>query len=404
MYTRKSREMKVKSLLIFVEAGVYGGAELYVINLVKYATKNDIRITVCFCHHDMPQYESALTKAGANVIKVDFPLAYQRNPFSIKGFKILKAVMALIKRCNPDVIVLNKCATWMEFRLVILASMLLRTGKIIGVEHHHPEGWEVYAPRRYPPKNLHVRQEIDKVLCYFFSRRHDVLICMNKVAKNTLIEEYFYPKQKLHHVYNGTDIEHYSFSRHDRKHCRNKINKSDNDFIVMSSCRHTVVKGLDILIRAIAHLPVESIKFVTVVLLGDGPEHENLKTLAHECGVNENIIFLGMQTDVASWLSAADVYVSSSRQESFGISIIEAMSMGLCVIGTHVGGVPEVITDAGILIKSDSVEALSEAITLVMNDKAHRISLAKKSRRRVRENFTIEMSMNKTFELINNAL
>ncbi len=99
-------------------------------------------------------------------------------------------------------------------------------------------------------------------------------------------------------------------------------------------------------------------------LLGDGPEEARLREQASALGVEASVAFLGGVPDVAPRLRAADAAVLPSRTEGMPVALIEAMSCGLPVVATAVGGSAEVLRDGttGRLVPPDSPAALAEAL------------------------------------------
>jgi glycosyltransferase involved in cell wall biosynthesis len=114
-----------------------------------------------------------------------------------------------------------------------------------------------------------------------------------------------------------------------------------------------------------------------LLLIGDGPERERLAALATRLGVSGRITVTGTTSDVGAYLAAADVFAAPSRNEGMGRALVEAMALGLPVVGAAVGGIPAVVTDGvcGRLVPADDVEALAEALTELARDAALRAKL-----------------------------
>lgn len=136
--------------------------------------------------------------------------------------------------------------------------------------------------------------------------------------------------------------------------------KSDDPLRVVTVCSLTPVKNLPLAVRAVAELP-----HATLDIAGEGPLRQELESLVRELGVGDRVRLLGPVEDVPALLAGADLYLSTSRWEGFALSLAEALSSGLPVVGSRVPGVSEVVTDGrdGVLFASGNVEAAVQAIT-----------------------------------------
>ncbi|MGD7033800.1 glycosyltransferase [Methylotuvimicrobium buryatense] len=123
-------------------------------------------------------------------------------------------------------------------------------------------------------------------------------------------------------------------------------------------------KKIDNLIMAFANA-FRGVPLVTLDIGGDGPERESLEALAKHLGIGRRVRFLGALTrdQVADAIAASDVFVLSSRQETFGVVVIEALALGKPVIATRCGGPESIIRPKeGVLVANDNVAALAEAM------------------------------------------
>jgi glycosyltransferase involved in cell wall biosynthesis len=129
------------------------------------------------------------------------------------------------------------------------------------------------------------------------------------------------------------------------------------------------LKGHDVLLRALAIVAASRMKF-ELVLAGNGPEWTNLKRLAAELGLSEQVRFLGEVEDVSALLAGAQLAVHPARSEGLSNAILEAMAEGLPVIATAVGGTPEIIQDGqnGLLVPPDEPDCLADAILRLLRD------------------------------------
>jgi N-acetyl-alpha-D-glucosaminyl L-malate synthase BshA len=117
-----------------------------------------------------------------------------------------------------------------------------------------------------------------------------------------------------------------------------------------------------------------------LVLIGDGPDRAAAERLAAGYGLQDVVEFAGEQHDLVPWLSAADLFLLPSAQESFGLAALEAMACGVPAVASRVGGLPETIDDGrtGYLCEPDDIGGMAaRAIALLSNPELHaRMSVA----------------------------
>jgi glycosyltransferase involved in cell wall biosynthesis len=129
-------------------------------------------------------------------------------------------------------------------------------------------------------------------------------------------------------------------------------------------------KGLDVLLKSVSLLKNMDLQ---VHIGGDGIYLERFKKMAKELGVYEKCKFYGeiLPAEINNFYSRLDIYVLASRDETFGVVIVEAMACGLPVIATKCGGPEEIITrDTGVLVEKENAEELAGAIVSVSENLA----------------------------------
>lgn len=111
-----------------------------------------------------------------------------------------------------------------------------------------------------------------------------------------------------------------------------------------------------------------------LLLVGEGPELSKIQCKIREMGLEDRVVFLGKQEDVAQVISLADVLLLPSEKESFGLVALEAMACGVPTIGSTAGGIPELVThgETGFLSPIGDVDSMAaNAIRLLTDEELH---------------------------------
>jgi glycosyltransferase involved in cell wall biosynthesis len=151
--------------------------------------------------------------------------------------------------------------------------------------------------------------------------------------------------------------------------------------ILLSVSRLTPQKGVDVAIRALPLLPDDA----TLVVLGEGPERADLEALAQQLGVADRVFLPGRVPDVAAWLQRATAYVHPARWEGFGLGVLEAMLAGVPVVASNVSSLPELVGDAGILVRPEDPSALAVGVARALDTP----SLGAAGRERAKNEFSV---------------
>jgi len=151
-------------------------------------------------------------------------------------------------------------------------------------------------------------------------------------------------------------------------------------------------KGVEYLIKAYAKVKV-SVKDAVLVIAGSGPLEDELKKMACDLKAEDALFVKAADDEIPEYYAACDVFVlpSVTRQEAFGIALLEAMASGKPTITTNISGMPYVVGDAGITVSPRDADALSSAIIAILSDQNLAKELGKKGRERVEKEFRKEI-------------
>lgn len=166
-------------------------------------------------------------------------------------------------------------------------------------------------------------------------------------------------------IYNFIDFNR--FNKLDKSHFKKAIAPNGEKIIAHTSNFRKVKRVKD------AILAFEKIRKEIpskLLLIGDGPERDNLEKLCRELNLENDTLFLGKQTAVEELLAVSDLFILPSSNESFGLAALEAMACGVPVISSNAGGLPELNLDGktGFTCAIGDVNALAEKSIYVLSD------------------------------------
>jgi rhamnosyl/mannosyltransferase len=177
-----------------------------------------------------------------------------------------------------------------------------------------------------------------------------------------------------------------------------KIRAQYGPRMVLSVGRLIYYKGFEYLIQAMARVEGR------LLIVGEGPLRADLERKTQSYKLGDRVVFLGGVQDVVPYYHAADVFVlaSTARSEAFGIVQLEAMACGKPVVNTRLdSGVPSVSVDGvtGLTVPPAHPEALARAINLLLDDPGLRANYGRAARRRVQEEFSLDLMISRTLRL-----
>jgi glycosyltransferase involved in cell wall biosynthesis len=172
---------------------------------------------------------------------------------------------------------------------------------------------------------------------------------------------------------------------------------------IVSVARFEAPKDHATLLRALARLDALDWE---LDLVGDGLLETRTRALAARLGIAARVHFLGYQPDVAACLGRAQLFVLSSRSEAYPRSVLEAMSAGLPVVATNVGGLGEALNngESGILVPRDDVAALSAVLRRLIEDPLLRQRLGVAARLTYESRHRLECMIERTAVIYESAV
>lgn len=196
-----------------------------------------------------------------------------------------------------------------------------------------------------------------------------------------------YLKDATKEIFQFDDIEvipnficQHDYARHPVTELRASLAPQDEPLLVHVSNFRPVKRPVDC-VEILARVLQQGISS-RLVMVGDGSERTSVEHRARCLGVYDKCIFVGKQPNIADYLSASDVLLLPSEQESFGLAALEAMACEVPVIASRVGGIPEVVTDGetGFLSEVGDVEKMATDAARLLTDTTLRLEMGKRAR------------------------
>jgi glycosyltransferase involved in cell wall biosynthesis len=209
----------------------------------------------------------------------------------------------------------------------------------------------------------------------------DKIITPSEYLKG-IITDWGVDPAKIRVIYNGFHMETF---REQKDPLRKRLGLAGT--VIVSAGRLVPWKGMKELIEAFEAL-LQTVPEATLVIVGDGPEMESLKSQVASRKLQDFVRFTGKlaQKDVFRHIRAADVFVLNTAYEGFSHQLLETMALGTPIITTRIGGNPELITDEenGILIAPNDRDAMVRSMTALISDAAQAAAFSRAGKERVK--------------------
>lgn len=325
------------------------------------------------------EYKEDIRQVSIKTHHIDFI----RNPFHPINFKAYIQLMKLLKQEKYDVI---HCNSPIGGVLGRICGRQATVPKVIYTAH----GFHFYKGAPLVNRTLYKWVEM------YLSRKTDALITMNQEDKK-LAEKLKLRKNGKRYFVHGVGIDTSIFKdiEVDISVKRKELGLKDDDFVLISMGDLIKRKNYEAIIKAIAQVKEKKIHYL---ICGNGPLQDELKKLAIDLQVNNQIHFLGFRTDIPELLKISNTFILSSYQEGLPRSTMEAMASGLPLICSEIRGNVDLINEGknGFLLRPNDIKGFATKIGEIYKnegfEKEVRLENLKKSLMYDVENIKVEMT------------
>lgn len=343
----------------------WGGTELHLINLAEQLTQRGHSVTVSARPGKFVEQEAK--KRGLPVFEATVNRQWDfGNGGKIAAYLRAERFDVVHVHWSTDYVV----TPWLAKRAGVPAILMSR---------HSP----------YPLKSAMGRYLYDRVL-------FDRIIALSESVRQTLLSQGLRQEQVVT-IHHGTDTEAFRATTREPAEVRAEWGIAPETFVVGLVGRIAEEKGWRVFLDAVAASPD-----IHAVLIGDGPEGEIARQRATELGITNRVTFAGFRSDINNAINALDAHVlASTWAEPCAAVVQQAMALGKPVIGTDIGGTPEMVAGdvTGLLVPPGDSTALARAFATLANDPALRTRMGSAGVRRADELFTLQGMVDKNESL-----
>jgi glycosyltransferase involved in cell wall biosynthesis len=357
-----------------------GGTEVQTLSVVRVLTKAGYRVTIC-CYYEFDTHVvTRFEQQGARVVLLNL----QRSDGLLF---LLFRLRRFFRDERPDIVHVQYMAPGF---IPVLAARLARIPILIATVHQpgRTYGWKA---------KLLLRSAAGLCAAFFCN---SLAVEKSWFGNATLFD----PHHKEHHrhstIYNAVDVDRIAaiVSKTDRSGLRSATDLGERPVIgVVGRLRRE--KGQSVLLEAMAIVRRE-IPSVLLLVVGDGPDRNDLQRQASLLGMGDNVRWLGQHEadKVFQLYGIMDVVAVPSIFEGFGLVAAEAMAAGLPVVGSAVDGLAEIIADheTGRLVPPEDPDALAAALIQLLGAPQTAAMMGRKGAQRVRQHFSLQRFSERT--------
>jgi glycosyltransferase involved in cell wall biosynthesis len=365
-------------ILYAVTAAAWGGAPQHVLDLVAYMRSHGHTVGVVAAPE--PRLMRDLQRLGATF----FP-----NPHFVLSFAPHRDILAIppvlqaIMHFRPDLIHAHSTKAGLAARL---AAALTRR-PVIFTAH----GWGFAEARAWwlPPTLLRLER--------LAARATARIICVSGFDYELALRYRVGRPEQLTIIRNGIAPEPYLAAR---ERARGDERREDEPVLITVG-RLAPPKDPFTLLEAFQRLSRGRL-----LVVGDGPLRPQVEAFLRSSPVGDRVRLLGEREDVPDLLAAADLFLLSSHKEGLPRAIIEAMMVGLPVVATRVGGVPELVEHrrTGLLVSPGDPQALAQALQTLIEDPALARQMGIAGQQKALREFTLDQMCARTYRVYQEVL
>ena len=351
--------MKIRVLHVVLSMET-GGLENGIVNLTNHSDQNDFVVDI-LCLRERGELADRITNPNSQVL-------FDEN----RDSSIITATKKIYRAAKAGQYHIIHAHGFSTMLATYLANMGLKDVIIINGEHG----------------TLYHDSLKQRILQKFLFSKMDLNLTVSRDLKQKILTLFSVTKDNFKPIINGVDTER--FKPRDKNAIRQTLSIPLDAIVIGSVGRLVAVKDFPTLIEAFAKLDTSS--KLHLVLVGDGTERKSLESLVSQKDLTDRVTFTGRRDDVNEVVSCFDLFVLPSLSEGLSNTLLEAMSCGIPVLGSNVGGNPEIIDPdhSGYLFDVGNTEQLRELLQGIINDPEKLQTLSTTTRHHILDNHSLK--------------
>jgi len=357
--------------ILYVITGLsQGGAERVVCDLADEMFVRGHIVKIAYLTGEVltkPMHQEIdLIKVGLKKL-VSLPIAYLK-------------LANIIKIYQPDIVHAHMVHANILTRLV---RLVIPIDKLICTAHSNNEGGTLrMLTYRTTHKLATVTTNVSQQATRAFESKHAV------------------PLNGMRTIYNGINLNKFNYDPTARYTLIKELKIDDSCKLILAVGRFTEAKDYLNLIRVIHLLKKEVDYSFKLLIAGDGLLREQIENMISELQLQNQVILLGRRDDIPKLMSAADLFVLSSKFEGFGLVVAEAMACKCLVVATDCGGVTEVLDNKEFLVATENADELKSKIKYALSiSHIYKNIVIQRNLKHVQDNFSLDNIVEKWISL-----
>tara|TARA_Y100000991_G_scaffold73895_2_gene55616 strand:- start:8253 stop:9383 length:1131 start_codon:yes stop_codon:yes gene_type:complete len=361
-----TKRIFLKSKIVYIiNSTDVGGAENIFFNVVKELSKKDIVIISLTCQG---YYGKELKNKGFTVYSINM----KKNIFIL--FQIFK-LFYLINIHRPEIV-----HTWLYHSNLIggIIAKLSRVKKIY---------WSIHHDYEYSNMLMMIEMKLLSVLSHLIPNK--IIYCSYSSKENHIKNGYSQFESSI--IENGICLSKFKSDSILRTKIRAKLKIKNDCFLLGNISRYHPLKDHDTLLKSLTYLKLKSKSF-RCILIGNGLTEKNIDLVKkiEKYNLSKEIILYGSSNKIHQLINAFDLYILSSKSESFPVTLLESMASGVPCISTNVGDAKNIIGNSGWIVNPKDHYELGNCIAKIIDKRDLLQEKSKLSKERVKEFFSLE--------------